>query len=73
MKEGIHYMPSHKVNGISFDNITCLMIMKIVKILSHMKGHTQAQNRSCPLVLSFHIHRGAQLKNILHHRNSTYD
>jgi len=58
MKEQIHYMPSHNVKGISLDNMTCLMIMKIVKISSHMKGHTQVQKHSCLRVESFHIYRG---------------
>ena len=71
MKEGIHYMTSHNVNGISFDNMTCLMIMKIVQISSHMKGQTQAQKRSCLLFMSFHMYSG-DTKYILHHRNDTY-
>jgi len=57
-------MFSHKVNEISFDNMTCLMIMKIFKISSHMKGHRQAQKRSCPQVVSFHIHCGDAIKRI---------
>jgi hypothetical protein len=58
MKEGIHYLPSHNVNGISFDNISCLMIMNIDKISSNVKGHTQAQKHSCLLVESLHFYNG---------------
>lgn len=65
MKEGIHYMPSHNVNGISFDNMTCLLIMNIVKISSHMKGHTQAQKRSCLLVESSTSIVGKQFKKYI--------
>jgi hypothetical protein len=69
MEERIHYMPFHKVTGISFNNMTCLMSIKIVEISSHIKGHTHThtQKRSCPLVVSFHIYiweggGGGQLK-----------
>jgi len=64
MKEGIHYMPSHKVNGITFDNMTCLMMVRIVKISSHVKGHTLTHKRSCLLVASFHIYSGDAIKKI---------
>jgi len=53
MNEGIHYMPFHKVTGISFNNMTCLMSMKIVEMSSNMKGYTHAQIRASHSVLRY--------------------